>query len=1453
MPFAESWSKIAGQMQVAEIGMRGMVKAGKIGSIEGLVSGGGGPAQFTANYQRQSRARQAYALLRNVVYEATNVIARRAAGQHWMAGHYEDAPPQGQTPDKRRRYSKDLIPKGIQRLRKAYGFTDVKPDAEHSVLWLLDQPNKVQGRFELIYITAMNLLLTGEWYWIGGVNKTGDKAELWAVPSSWMVPDHSKGLYGGYKLQTGFGGEGIPIPRENVCRGYFPDPSDIKACLSPLAMCASPAKIDDYILGSQEGSFERGIFPQIALVVGQSVGPDGRTVNGPRPSLTGPQRRQLVRAVRHVWSQTVSQGDPAILDGLIEDVKKLQMTPQEMDWQRSAEQVKQRIYRTFGVNPYITGEITQGNRAQAVVAEQNFATNVLNPILENISIAATNFFGPFYEDGDTLAVWLEQAVPKDEEREDRQWAQARTAGDVTQEEVRARMGLEPLEQEPKRSPLMNNPQTLLVVSQIAEKVSAGAMSRDNAIAQLMVMLQISKEDAERMMPEDPPEPTPEELAAQALAQGGQPGPAGGPPAGPAAGGGQKPPAKPAAKPKPKPEEEPEKAFDPSQPRDDAGRWTGGGDSMAPDRGDGSGAQGTSPREGDPEPAADTSSGRRQVVDFDEDPWKFARYRNAPDLRRDIVDMKRVKEIRAELKAQGRLNDDGRTVSVYHATVADADQILEQGLVPAASEASGQEWKAEHSDYATYFHSSRELAERDIEYGGTVIEARIPVTPKSLIRFLPDEDMDSDIHNGVKTLLEGGAVAYIGGVPASALKVVATNSGDPPPAKEFISLTKSPATKMARTLVKAAHQQQVERVQRQAARKLAKYFQKSVRHITSRLFAKSWEPDPEKAKSQAARLIKGAYDKDAQGDMLVDSASQPVADAFVEGAAAEMRLNAAARRRKAFDPSQPRDESGRWAGGGATFFHGTLAESVDSILADGIKVGEANYSETKAGHVYVADSEHEALYWARETAFKSGKGDKRDVALLEVRIPASARRRVSDDENVAAEQGSFKFKGTIKPEWIVSAKVGTLERYSPLALQNERKVKSFDSEGDETIWVAVAIPPVDEPDDERAFNPDQPRNPDGTWGSGGASKWTENDAANSGFSISELPAVEQYAKPATKADLQKDEISLWHGTSYSGAAGIATDNELTGGGPRGNNATAYPGHASQYPEDTGADVLVLLRAKTAELTVDPNDQIGETVEEGLFPKNMAHSSVSIGGHRIVAMFDLSAADSPDDAIESLNSGNLRAAIKAGLRKWSVDAKRVLPSIKVTTATEAAERAEEEIDFPTKLPDWLREAAQDFVLETFEEDYWLRIPQVTRDDIELTLWQAIEDGLSIRDIAEQIQERHGTQYSRARAANVARTEMTGAMNAGHEEGIRQAFEGMDGIAPAKEWLSVMGTTTRDTHADADGQQVPLDEQFTVGGHQCMYPGDAALPPEERCNCQCTIVSAFVGEGLVDNVDE
>lgn len=170
------------------------------------------------------------------------------------------------------------------------------------------------------------------------------------------------------------------------------------------------------------------------------------------------------------------------------------------------------------------------------------------------------------------------------------------------------------------------------------------------------------------------------------------------------------------------------------------------------------------------------SGKTKVVDFDKSPWDVTTYKNAPDNRQDIMSVADANKLRSEFKSQGRLNEDGRTVSVFHTTSSDsAKKILALGFIPGAESAPGQAWKAKHSSYATYFHGDARAAWRDAVQSGpredwTVIEARIPITPKSLIRVLPDEDVSLDRKYGVRALLNTEAIAYIGGVPPNALRL-----------------------------------------------------------------------------------------------------------------------------------------------------------------------------------------------------------------------------------------------------------------------------------------------------------------------------------------------------------------------------------------------------------------------------------------------------------------------------------------------------------------------------------------------------------------------------------------------------------------------------------------------------------------------------------------------------------
>jgi hypothetical protein len=52
----------------------------------------------------------------------------------------------------------------------------------------------------------------------------------------------------------------------------------------------------------------------------------------------------------------------------------------------------------------------------------------------------------------------------------------------------------------------------------------------------------------------------------------------------------------------------------------------------------------------------------------------------------------------------------------------------------------------------------------------------------------------------------------------------------------------------------------------------------------------------------------------------------------------------------------------------------------------------------------------------------------------------------------------------------------------------------------------------------------------------------------------------------------------------------------------------------------------------------------------------------------------------------------------------------------------------------------------------------------------------------------------------------------------------------------WNAMDDDRTRDAHADADGQEVGVDEAFDVGGEELMYPGDPAGSDENTLNCRC-----------------
>jgi hypothetical protein len=97
----------------------------------------------------------------------------------------------------------------------------------------------------------------------------------------------------------------------------------------------------------------------------------------------------------------------------------------------------------------------------------------------------------------------------------------------------------------------------------------------------------------------------------------------------------------------------------------------------------------------------------------------------------------------------------------------------------------------------------------------------------------------------------------------------------------------------------------------------------------------------------------------------------------------------------------------------------------------------------------------------------------------------------------------------------------------------------------------------------------------------------------------------------------------------------------------------------------------------------------------------------------------------------------------------------------------------------------------------------------------------------------------RLSPIRTEMIARTESMRGYNAAKQEYLY--FSGVQ----EKEWLTAVDGRERDAHRAANGQRVPIDGFFQVGGDKLAWPGDPSGSPGNTINCRCTIVPIIPDE--------
>lgn len=109
-----------------------------------------------------------------------------------------------------------------------------------------------------------------------------------------------------------------------------------------------------------------------------------------------------------------------------------------------------------------------------------------------------------------------------------------------------------------------------------------------------------------------------------------------------------------------------------------------------------------------------------------------------------------------------------------------------------------------------------------------------------------------------------------------------------------------------------------------------------------------------------------------------------------------------------------------------------------------------------------------------------------------------------------------------------------------------------------------------------------------------------------------------------------------------------------------------------------------------------------------------------------------------------------------------------------------------------------------------------------------------GVAASESIAQLTDRVGKVFEDSRnyrTERIARTEVGRGQNFGR-------FSEMKALGVQKRvWMSIF-SNTRDSHAEAHGQTVGIEDTFDVGGNECEYPQDSSLPPDESINCQCSV---------------
>lgn len=314
--------------------------------------------------------------------------------------------------EKRQKHYREGMPRGLKQA--------LPPDSiildEHIIIEAFRRPNMWHSDYTTMYSVASSMLCCGsamltwdEENLTPGVSGVPTPS-IYYIPMHWVEPKPN--ILDGWIITPPHTSQSYELGPGEFVYFQLPDPGDPFDSVSPMRAVAKAINTADKIHDANYHGLENLVNPSYAIVAGKLDNPLGG--GSARPHLKGEQRRKLTNLIKQYAQGVLRNGDPIILDGIIEDVKPLGTVQKDVDYTGGNAMTERKIMQGFGVSPVVAGYAENANRNGSNTAHEVFYDVVLNPMLVQSGRALTQTLGPKYSTEQyRVTVYLEQAQVND--------------------------------------------------------------------------------------------------------------------------------------------------------------------------------------------------------------------------------------------------------------------------------------------------------------------------------------------------------------------------------------------------------------------------------------------------------------------------------------------------------------------------------------------------------------------------------------------------------------------------------------------------------------------------------------------------------------------------------------------------------------------------------------------------------------------------------------------------------------------------------------------------------------------------------------------------------------------------------------------------------------------------------------------------------------------------------